>query len=116
LFLIVLFGIGIMIGAVAYRSVRWFRQEMSRPSFVSSGFEFARCGPFEGWLNRDPANDDWIMWSHKEQRMFRGSTPDAFLWAESPESKEQCIQLGREYSQKNREAMTSGRLRLTARK
>jgi hypothetical protein len=98
----VLFGFGFLTGAAAYRSVRWVREEMSRPSFVSSGFEFARCGPFEGWLNRDPTNDDWIIWSLKEQRMFRGPTPDAFLWVYSPESKEECIQLGREYSKDKR--------------
>jgi hypothetical protein len=80
---------------------------MSRPSFVSSGFEFSRCGPFEGWLSRDPTNDDWILWSLKEQRMFRGSTPDAFLWVASSESKEECIQLGREYSKKKYKARKS---------
>jgi hypothetical protein len=39
--------------------------------------------------------------------MFRGSTPDAFLWVASSESKEECIQLGREYSKKKYKARKS---------
>jgi hypothetical protein len=86
--------VGLFLLVASVRAVAWVREEMSKPSFVSSGFVFERCGPYQGWLNRDPHNGDWIMWDTKQHRMFRGSTNDAFHWVPSSESKSECIRIG----------------------
>jgi len=87
-------GLGVCVVAASIRAVAWLRSEISRPGFASAGFRFARCGPFCGWLSRDIRNQDWIIWCVKQQRMFRGPTPDAFYWIPSHESREECIRLG----------------------
>jgi hypothetical protein len=104
-----LLAVGLIAGALIYRAVAWLRWELARPSFLRAGFEYARCGPFEGWLNRDCHNDDWIIWSIKHQCMFRGDTPDAFHWVPCQESREQCIRLG-----KPRRREISGRIHVRA--
>lgn len=55
----------------------------------------AAKGP-QGWLSRDPHNDDWILWDEQNKRMLRATEPDG-NWRPSGESLEQCIALGQKY-------------------
>ena len=89
-----LVGVGVVVGSLAVWALGWVKAQMAKPSFRSSGFEYARCGPFTGWLSRDWNNNDWIIWCVSERKMYRGSTPDAFKWTASPESEEECRLLG----------------------
>lgn len=63
------------------------------------GFTFERCGHIEGWLSRDPYNDDWILWSPKTRQMYRSKSGSYGVWFPSPESKQDCIHLGRVYAE-----------------
>ena len=96
--LIILIVLLAALALFSYRAVRWLRRDMAKPTFLSCGFEYARCGPYEGWLNRDPQNGDWIIWCVKQKATFRGSNSDALRWLRSPEAEDECMQLGRLYS------------------
>ncbi len=65
------------------------------PVFLRAGFTFERSGNIEGWLGRDPYSDDWILWSDKTQQMYRSRDGQNPFWVPSPESREECLKLGR---------------------
>jgi hypothetical protein len=101
--LTVLIGFGIFLGVFTYRSIRWLKRDMAKPGFKSSGFVYTICGHDEGWLNRDPKTDQRILWSVKHQCMYREQGPGSDIWIGSPETMEECIQLGGAYMRAQRE-------------
>jgi hypothetical protein len=67
-------------------------------SFFGSGFTFEtpkKRGDIDGWLSRDPYNDEWILWSTRTKQMYRKRNWNDALWRPSPETKHQCMKLGR---------------------
>ena len=91
-------GIGVAVGILVvyyiWREFRALPETRRALRFHNAGFDWAE-GP-QGWLSRDPNNDDWILWDEQNERMLRASDPD-FNWRPSGESIEQCIALGRKY-------------------
>jgi hypothetical protein len=91
-------GVGIAIGLLVvyyiWRELRALPETFRTLRFSRAGFDWAE-GP-QGWLSRDPSNDDWILWDERNKRMLRATDPDG-NWMPSGETQEQCIALGRKY-------------------
>lgn len=91
-------GVGTAIGLLfvyyVWRELRALPETIRALKFHRAGFNWAE-GP-QGWLSRDPCNDDWILWDEQNDRMLRATDPDG-NWRPSGESLEQCISLGRKY-------------------
>lgn len=91
-------GIGVAIGLLlvyyAWRELRGLPETFRAVRFHRAGFDWAE-GP-QGWLSRDPYNDDWILWDERNNRMLRATDPDG-NWRPSGETLEQCTALGRKY-------------------
>ena len=57
-----------------------------------------KSGGIEGWWSRDGFNDDLILWSEKTSQMYRRQSGDS-PWQPSPETKRECLKLGRVYAE-----------------
>ena len=88
------FTVGLLIVYYIWREIRGLPETRLALRFHKAGFNWAD-GP-QGWLSRDPNNDDWILWDEQNQRMLRGTDPDP-SWKPSGETLEQCIALGQKY-------------------
>src|ERR1700739_2409438 len=77
-----------------WRELRRFPETRRTLRFHKAGFTWAK-GP-QGWLSRDPNNDDWILWDERNNRMLRATDPDGD-WRLSEESLEDCLALGQKY-------------------
>ena len=97
-------GVGIALGILAIvvivRLARRVLREISGSvvarRFVSAGFTWEENPNVCGWLTRDPNNGEWILWDEKQARMFRSSDNDS-RWRVSSESRQKCLELGRQY-------------------
>jgi hypothetical protein len=93
-------GIGIILAFAAFRvSMRWFGKFASRSNakkFTKAGFQWEENQNVQGWLTRDPDNDDWILWDCPSQRMLRSSDNDSTCKV-STETRDECLSLGRRY-------------------
>ncbi len=91
-------GIGIAVGLLlvyyAWRELRTLPETRRSLRFHKAGFDWAE-GP-QGWLSRDPNNDDWILWDEQNKQMFRSTDRDP-NWRPSGETLDQCIALGQKY-------------------
>jgi len=86
-------GLGIAIGLwLAWRAYAWMTDLVLTLRFTRAGFTRER----NGWLSRDPNNDDWILWDPKNRRMLRSTDADT-LWRTSGENLGQCLRLGHQY-------------------
>lgn len=88
------FAVGLVVVYYAWREVRALPETRRALRFHKAGFSWAE-GP-QGWLSRDPNNDDWILWDGQNQRMLRATDPDP-NWRLSGETLDQCIALGQKY-------------------
>ena len=77
-----------------WREIRALAETRRTLRFHKAGFNWAK-GP-QGWLSRDPNNDDWILWDGRNGRMLRATDPD-LNWRPSDGSLDQCIALGEKY-------------------
>ena len=72
------FGVGFALGLIlvyyAWRELRGLPETRRALRFHKAGFNWAK-GP-QGWLSRDPNNDDWILWNEQNERMLRATDPD----------------------------------------
>jgi hypothetical protein len=98
-----LLGVGIAIGIVVGRFVlpavtRRAREQRFANQFVKAGFTWEENANVQGWLTRDPNNDDWVLWDEYHGHMLRSGDTDRH-WRKSPESLAQCLELGRQYDQ-----------------
>lgn len=91
-------GVGVAIGLLivyyVWRELRAIPHTRIALKFHKAGFDWAD-GP-QGWLSRDPGNDDWILWDERNNRMLRATDPGG-EWRPSGENLEQCLDLGRRY-------------------
>ena len=91
-------GVGIALGLAfmyyLWRELRGVPEIFRTLKFHRAGFDWAH-GP-QGWLSRDPYNDDWILWDDRKKQMFRATDPGGD-WRPSGEGVEECIALGRKY-------------------
>ena len=69
--------------------------------FAKAGFTSNSSNEPPGWLSRDGHNDDWIYWSTATNQMYRKQDGHELEnWEASPETKAQCLNLGRLYAQR----------------
>ena len=91
-------GVGIAVGLLivyyGWRELRAIPETQIAWRFHKAGFDWAK-GP-QGWLSRDPNNDDWILWHERSGQMFRSSDDDP-VWRSSGETLEECLALGQQY-------------------
>jgi hypothetical protein len=91
-------GVGIAIGLLLvyyiWRELRAIPDTRRTLRFHKAGFSWAK--EKQGWLSRDPNNDDWILWDERNGQMFRATDPDP-NWRPSGETVDQCIALGQKY-------------------
>ncbi len=57
--------------------------------------------PHLGWVGRDGSNDDWVLWSVADQRMYRATSVEPSKWMASDETRAECLHLGRLYVEAN---------------
>lgn len=88
------FAIGLLLVYYMWREFRGVPQTRRALRFHMAGFDWAE-GP-QGWLSRDPHNNDWILWDEQNERMLRAADPDG-SWRPSGENLDQCIALGQKY-------------------
>lgn len=88
------FAIGRLVVYYVWRELRAIPETRRTLRFHKADFNWAD-GP-QGWLSRDPHNDDWILWDERNERMLRATDPDG-NWKPSGETLDQCIALGEEY-------------------
>jgi hypothetical protein len=88
------FAVGLLLVYYAWRELRALPETRRALRFHKAGFNWAE-GP-QGWLSRDPNNDDWILWDEQNERMLRATDPDP-NWRPSEETLDQCIALGEKY-------------------
>lgn len=69
------------------------------PVFSRAGFTYEQLDQLEGWLSRDPYTDDWILWAPRTEQMYRRKDQEGASWQPSPESKSECLKLGRVYAE-----------------
>ena len=62
---------------------------------VDAGFTWEY--KLQGWLSRDPYNNDWILWDERNERMLRRPDQERAGWRQAEESLRECIDLGRKY-------------------
>jgi hypothetical protein len=67
-------------------------------TFPAAGFTWEQSDHLEGWISRDPHNDDWILWSTKSKQMYRRANAGR-MWRPSPESEKECMKLGLVYAE-----------------
>lgn len=91
----ILLSIGAVIIVVVLRAVWWVSGEVKKPSFPAAGFVYRRCGPHLGGVGRDGFNNDWILWSVADQRMYRATSLEPSKWMASDETRAECLHLGR---------------------
>jgi hypothetical protein len=91
-------GVGLAFGLIlvyyAWRELRGLSETRRALRFHMAGFNWAKEP--QGWLSRDPNNDDWIFWDEQKERMFRATDLDP-NWRPSEETLDQCIALGEKY-------------------
>lgn len=87
-------GIGLLLVYFIWNEIRAIPNTALAVKFHKAGFDWAK-GP-QGWLSRDPNNDDWILWDERNNRMLRATDPGGD-WRPSDESLEQCLALGMKY-------------------
>ena len=88
-------SVAIVVTIVCGRALLWLVREIREPTFSTAGFVYAQCGTHSGWLSHDVTNNDWILWSAEDQRMYR--SVEAKVWNASSENREECLSLGAQY-------------------
>jgi hypothetical protein len=93
-------GFGIALGLLfvyyIWREIRGLPETSLALKFHRADFNWA-TGP-QGWISRDPSNDDWILWHESSKQMFRATDPEGD-WRPSGETLEQCLALGKKYNE-----------------
>jgi hypothetical protein len=87
------FAVGVLLVYYVWREIRALPATRRALRFHKAGFDWAD-GP-QGWLSRDPYNDDWILWDERNERMLRATGDDD--WRPSGETLDECITLGQKY-------------------
>ena len=90
------FAIGLLLVYYLWREIRGIPETRRALRFHRAGFNWAE-GP-QGWLSRDPLNDDWILWDERNERMLRATDPGG-NWRVSGETLDECIALGQKYEE-----------------
>ena len=103
-------GAGLLIVCYAWRELRAMPETRHALRFHKAGFNWAEVP--QGWLSRDPNNNDWILWDEQNKQMLRATEPDP-NWRPSEESLDQCIALGVTYERALRERRLSEISRLS---
>lgn len=93
------FAVGLLLVYYAWREIRAIPETRRTLRFHKAGFNCAE-GP-QGWLSRDPYNDDWILWDERNERMLRATDPDGD-WRLSGETLDEWIALGQKYEEQIR--------------
>ena len=88
------FGVGVLFVYFLWCEIRALPETRRALRFHKAGFDWAK-GP-QGWISRDPNNDDWILWHEQSHQMFRATDPDP-NWRPSGETLDECISLGHKY-------------------
>ena len=88
------FAVGLLFMYYIWRGIRELPEASRAIRFSKAGFDWAEG--LQGWLSRDPNNDDWILWDEGNKRMLR-ATPPGGDWTPSRETLDQCIALGQKY-------------------
>jgi hypothetical protein len=88
------FTVGVGIVYYLWREIHAIPETRLALRFHRAGFNWAKAP--QGWLSRDPNNDDWILWDERNGWMLRATDPDP-SWRPSDETLDQCIALGEKY-------------------
>jgi hypothetical protein len=59
------FAVGMLLVYYIWRELRGLPETRRALRFHKAGFNWAK-GP-QGWLSRDPNNDDWILWDEQNE-------------------------------------------------
>ena len=95
------FTLGLLLMILLWRGTRAVRGFLLDRKFVKAGFTWEPG--LQGWLSRDPSNDDWILWDAQDKRVMRRKDPEnPFLaaectWEPSGESVGDCLSVGVAY-------------------
>jgi hypothetical protein len=98
--LMVTIAIGLVLAIRSWKKVRAIRLSAR---FVDAGFTWEY--KLQGWLSRDPYNQDWILWDERNKRMLRLPDREDADWRPSEETLQQCIELGQKYCGRLREPL-----------
>jgi hypothetical protein len=98
-------GIGIVIGMALVRFL-WneLREFVFAREFSKRGCTYQHEGGSEshpnGWMTRDPNNDDWILWDIERKRTMRlnDQAPKSEPWKPTDESLAEFLSLAEEYN------------------
>ena len=93
---IVMFVTFTIAAILANRAWKKIRANHLSATLVDAGFTWEYR--LQGWLSRDPNNDDWILWDERNNRMLRLPSQRNDDWRQSEESLRECIELGKKYS------------------
>lgn len=77
------------------RGLRKVRANRLSARFVDAGFTWEYR--LQGWLSRDPYNDDWILWDERNEQMLRLTGQENANWRPSEETLPECVELGQKY-------------------
>jgi hypothetical protein len=87
-------AIGLLLVYYTWREIRALPDTRRALRFHKAGFNWEKGQ--QGWISRDPNNDDWILWQEQTGIMFR-STDSVPEWHPSGESLDECLALGQKY-------------------
>ena len=93
-------GIGIAVGvtvvSVLIGAFRALAVYYTHWRFYRAKFTWEHGQHIQGWISRDPQNDDWILWDCANNRMLRSQDFDG-SWTATNETVTECLEMGRQY-------------------